>query len=323
MQKTSDEARRSNRHKDTPPRRTDGSASQAGADRQSLSSTISKLAAVLAPTTVIAALMYYFGWVRVHAFYAYFGIDADELGLSNTDYILRSAPALWPALVAIVAVIAIFLFANRLITPLLRRSARVQRIFVAAFVALGLALSAASAISLISASSGNSLAAALGLATGFSSLTYAHYVSCFERENGDRYARAMLERSNRATSFFLALLILLSTFWVTAVFADTLGQSLAEHMESAQFDSRPDVILYSASRIHLDAHDVCLTDMGPGYSAFRFRYAGLKLLVRGNGRLVVIPYSWSTTNPYAIVLPESPELAVVFAPNFTGTSPCP
>ena len=239
---------------------------------------------MLAPTTIVAALMYYFGWV-IHAFYAYFGIDADELGLSNTDYILRSAPALWPALVVIVIAITIFLFVNRLMTPLFRRSSRIRRACVTAFVVLGLALLAASAISLARSSSGNSLVAAIGLAAGFISLAYAHHVSCFAHESDDQYLGTFLEGSNRSISFFLAVLILLSAFWVTAVFADTLGQSLAEHMEATQFDSRPDVILYSARRIHLDAHDVCLTDMGPGYSAFRFRYAGLKLLVRGNGRL--------------------------------------
>src|SRR5215217_12083 len=45
---------------------------------------------IVAPLTVITALLYYFAWVRTAAFYSHFGIDQRILAYSFEDYLLRS-----------------------------------------------------------------------------------------------------------------------------------------------------------------------------------------------------------------------------------------
>lgn len=50
---------------------------------------------MVAPTTVLAALLYYFGYVTTYSRYAYFGVDLDQIGLSQQDLILRSVAALF------------------------------------------------------------------------------------------------------------------------------------------------------------------------------------------------------------------------------------
>ena len=50
---------------------------------------------VIAPTTIITALAFYFGWTLTNARASYFGIDASALGFSTQDYLLRSADALF------------------------------------------------------------------------------------------------------------------------------------------------------------------------------------------------------------------------------------
>src|SRR3954447_6016069 len=67
--------------------------------------TLDKLLAALGPPTVVGALLYYFGWARTHSLFSYFGIDADSIGLSTTDYVLRSASAVWPSLGGLVVVV--------------------------------------------------------------------------------------------------------------------------------------------------------------------------------------------------------------------------
>jgi len=47
-------------------------------------------ASVVAPITIISALLFYFGYVSSRAQYAYFGIDVDAIGLSTQDYVMRS-----------------------------------------------------------------------------------------------------------------------------------------------------------------------------------------------------------------------------------------
>jgi hypothetical protein len=285
-------------------------------DRHDISAVFAKIGAVLAPTTVLAALMYYFGWVRIHAFYAYFGIDADELSLSNTDYVLRSAPALWPSLVVLAIVAVAFLFLNRLVTPLLQRSPRLRRYTTIALVVLGTGLLAVCAAKIVSPSPQDSPIPAVGLAAGFTVLAYAGYVSWSLPDELEQREQRTREPAERGIFALLAILIVLSTFWATALFADAVGQRLATRLERENFDSTPDVILYSSHRLHIDARDITERDFGQQYATFRYRYDGFKLLARGSGKIVLIPYSWSTSNPYALVLPETANIAIVFAPNF-------
>ena len=51
--------------------------------------------AIVAPITVLTALMFYFGWVYTNALFQHFGIEAPVLEFSNQDYILRNAQALY------------------------------------------------------------------------------------------------------------------------------------------------------------------------------------------------------------------------------------
>ena len=55
------------------------------------------LARVIAPTTLITALFFYFGWAFTFERYRYFGVDQSVLSLSTKDYLLRSIiPAFEP-----------------------------------------------------------------------------------------------------------------------------------------------------------------------------------------------------------------------------------
>ena len=57
-------------------------------------------ATIVAPTTLLGALLFYFGYVSSRSQHAYFGVDVDTIGLSTRDYIMRSPqPLLVPLLV--------------------------------------------------------------------------------------------------------------------------------------------------------------------------------------------------------------------------------
>ena len=73
-------------------------------------------ASVLAPTTAVGALLFYFGYVSSRAEYEYFGVDVDAIGLGTQDYIMRSPqPLLVPLLVlALIGVSALLLHARTL-----------------------------------------------------------------------------------------------------------------------------------------------------------------------------------------------------------------
>jgi hypothetical protein len=58
------------------------------------------LASVGGLAGLLGALLYYFGWARTSATFAYFGVGVETLNLSFQDYLLRSVQAAyWPLIV--------------------------------------------------------------------------------------------------------------------------------------------------------------------------------------------------------------------------------
>lgn len=45
---------------------------------------------IIAPTTALTTLLFYFGYVSSRAQYDYFGVDVDTVGLTTQDYVMRS-----------------------------------------------------------------------------------------------------------------------------------------------------------------------------------------------------------------------------------------
>src|SRR5260221_4941696 len=50
---------------------------------------------IIAPSTLVPALAFYFGWTCTNSILAYFGVDPSVLGLTAQDYALRSADVLF------------------------------------------------------------------------------------------------------------------------------------------------------------------------------------------------------------------------------------
>lgn len=88
-------------------------------------------------------------------------------------------------------------------------------------------------------------------------------------------------------STLMVLLLFLSLFWSVQRYAHVQGQDLALELVD-NLDHQPNVALYSARRLHLQP-PVDETDLGDDASAYRFRYIGLKLLFRANGRYFLRP----------------------------------
>lgn len=84
-----------------PERREEGPPSDSGWNL-----LLRSLGAIIGPTTALTAILYYFGWARARAQFSYFAVDQKELGLSTTDYLLRSlAGAFWPVIFLLVVII--------------------------------------------------------------------------------------------------------------------------------------------------------------------------------------------------------------------------
>jgi len=299
------------------------SGAGSGEERKRISSTgsLEVLGTVLAPGTLIGALLYYFGWIRTNSFYAYFGIDLGGLGLSTTDYFLRSADALWPPFLVLVLLVLLSLLGHLALRRRIDIAKQVTRRWLVVVLPLYLFSSLLLAVGVLQTllpQWQGTLIAPLSLTGGFAGLAYARYLhrQITYRTRLSRTVVLPAQGADLVVSVLFVVLVILSAFWATTLFADELGRGRAQHLESVHFSTRPDILLYSSHRLHIDARDVVETDLGLSYAPYQFRYEGLKLLIHGDNKMVLIPYSWSTTNAFAIVLPERDDIRVVFAPNF-------
>lgn len=73
---------------------------------------ISTATSIVAPVTLLSALLFYFGYVSSSSEYAYFGVDVDTIGLSTQGFIMRSPQTLLVPLLVFPLVAAGFLTLN-------------------------------------------------------------------------------------------------------------------------------------------------------------------------------------------------------------------
>jgi hypothetical protein len=297
---------------------TPGLATARASNSNALKTILQSLALLFAPGTLIVALAFYFGWVQTHALYAYFGIDADVLGLSTPQYVLRSADVLWPTLAGLTLLVLLALAGHSWLLQHLQRSPRTRRFSAVIWVSftLGALLFTLGFVFWAPSWQGYPLAP-LCFALSFSAIGYSRLLRGHRRAlRGGHKGEDSPSLVERSISWGLLVLITLSVFWAVAGFATDLGTGRAQALEASQFNTTPDVILYSTSRIKIDAHSVSETDLGSAYAPYRYRYSGLKLLVEANGKLLLIPFDWSTSNAFTLVLPQNNSIRLAFTPNF-------
>src|SRR6266545_5733561 len=59
------------------------------------------LGTIVAPTTLLTSLLFYFGWSHAYWFFDYFGVNSTLLGLTTRDYVQRSLDGLFVPLTVV------------------------------------------------------------------------------------------------------------------------------------------------------------------------------------------------------------------------------
>jgi hypothetical protein len=250
---------------------------------------------VASQAALITALLYYFGWVRTRATFDYFGVDVSLLGFSTTDYVLRSLnSALRPLLVAgLVAVAA--LAARRpllgLVDGLARNRTRRLRIITAlAVLAVVLSLVVINGLSDLDTARytrGYPLPlAVLGVAASVAVARHLYLPGTDARSAG-----GAPEAPARIWALTLATLALAGAVWGIALYAHQLGEQRAVQL-AGQLRRDAQVLLYSADRLAIDGPGVVVDTLTQDGSRYAYRYSGLRLLIRSDGRYLFVPAGW-------------------------------
>lgn len=271
---------------------------------RTLASRISELANVLAPTTVLTALLIYFGAVYTDGRLAYFGIQLGLADLSTQDLVLYGTEAIFTPIAVLLVAILLVLLGHAAVTWLLSGDERARAgLLTAAGLALGgLLLTARAVIGILVPAVYQREWTALTpilLAAGPALLAYAGWIGGRVLTGGpDGRIRRWhqdehVTRLRRAAAASVIVLAVAGLFWATNRVAFTLGLSRS-------YDEAVDP--GAAYRVVVDTREpfAALPDgvleerlPDPGEDGFRYRYRGFRLILESGGRLFLAPERWT------------------------------
>ena len=284
---------------------------------RSVRATLKGISAVIAPTSAVTGLLYYFGWTRTMAQANRMGLDESLFGYSTQDYLLRSMSSMYtPLLCALIAsLLAVALHA--VVVGWARRlgvradtgvvvgpGRRPMRRLVAAVALLGMAcLVGGYAASRVREPTRALYAAGpVAVTVGILLVVYAAALARrFLTGRGPEGTPGTLAGFDGVVVGALVMLVMVSLFWDVGRYAVVKGHQLADTVEAA-VPRLPWVTLYSEKRLYLQA-PVVETKLDPEDAAYKYAYTGLKLLFRSDGKYFLRP-SDTQASRVNIVIPD-------------------
>jgi hypothetical protein len=300
---------------------SDPSGQEAG---DSLRKALELVGKIVAPTTVLSALLYYFGWARANAIYGYFGIDQSLLGFSTADYLMRSIvaafePLRWSLILSLAAIWFDHWFRSTLTRQVGKTGSRRMGWIVGIVLGVGLlSLLGGPAVFLISLPMEPLFFSASWVAgvalTAFGARLWLHLKTVREAEEGsDGWASMLPEGIKAMTTWLVVAMLCFSLFWFVSMYADVVGRWEAGQL-AGRLDERPCVDVYSRTPLNLESRSIETEEMSADKEAYRYRYSGLRFLVRSADRFFLLPEAWSEENAHTIIIRDSDEIRVEVMP---------
>ena len=294
----------------TPARPTEatggGHAEQPGA-RSPLGRTFGVIGAVVAPTTLLTALMFYFGAQHASWFFRYFGVNYTILDLTAADYLRRSADGMFVPLLFTAGVAAAALWARRALTGRLPGAMRRAgaRHGARACALLGLVALATALLGVLAPRTfdGQLALPALCLVAG----TLLVVV-------GSRLHRAPDAPSvNGVVAEWAAAVVMIGVglFWAVGNYSAAVGTGRGADMEAA-LPGWPDAVLYSTEPLNLPTDAATTTTCTATEGGYHYRYQGLKLVFASATQFLFLPGDWAQSRGPAVVLPRSESVRIEF-----------
>lgn len=272
---------------------------------------------VVAPTTVLTALLFYFGRLHVTQFFGYFGVNFTALDLTLQDYLIRSADGLFVPVAVAASTALVIVWTQRLLAGRLapQVQASLVRVLPATGTVVGMALVGIAVIGVIDPDRFSRYPELPGLALviGVPLLAYVSRLSRLRPTA--RSGGPDSHRVSKATGVveWAAVFVLVSVglFWTVGNYAAAVGVGRGHDMEAA-LATWPDAVLYSAQRLSLRApgvREVACTDPDAAYG---YRYDGLKLVLHSGQQYLFLPAAWSRRSGAAILIPRTEALRLEF-----------
>jgi hypothetical protein len=261
--------------------------------KDTIKSTLETIGRIIAPITVITALLYYFGWIRTGAIFGRFGVDQRVLAYSVDDYLLRSAGVAFRPLAFLLLGVATSIAIWYGLTRIANRPKLVRPIAVLLFtLATGLVIYGVAVLFDVIRVS-KPLWAAVALAIG---VIAAELASSLLNYAGT----APGDKTVLARRLLLGAGLLVALFWSTAIYAQISGDRFAAIWASNP-RRQPSVTILSEKDLKLSGPGIVAARLSSDGEGFQYEYSGLRLLIYSNSRWILYPDSWNS-DPLARVI---------------------
>ncbi|MGH3971928.1 MAG: hypothetical protein ACRDS9_01165 [Pseudonocardiaceae bacterium] len=286
------------RTQDRKPEATDG-----------LSRLASIAGKVIAPVTVVTAVMIYFGWTRTSTTYAAFGIHHSVLGFSFQDYLFRSIGATFKPAALLLLVILVAVPAHLGLIKLMKRGWRKQTVIPP--VVAGTALTIIGLLGFLDVVTYRVAWPLVPISLGMGVLLIGYAMSLWRAASGTQPSPLggsdVIDIVTRAAfAAFLGLTLL----WSVVSYAQLSG--LEEAREIARRPaSLPGVVVFAPRPLYLSGGGVRETVLLGDQDSRYYRYDGLHLLGRASDRYILLSAQWRP-GMRAVVLPHDPTVRLEF-----------
>ena len=260
---------------------------------------------VLANTTLLTALLYFFGFVDTQVFFAYFRVHYTLLGQTPDEIFARGVDGVLLPLAGTAGTVLGFLIAVRILRLRLTENAWARLLRICTPISAGLGVTLIVATVLIALDPvpfrDHPGLPGLGFALGVLMLLFAW------RQWDSAPRSSLLEH------VLGYVLVSIGLFWAVSDYSAAVGTRRGFEV-AAQIAGRPAATIYSAESLNLTAGGVLQVKCADPDAAYKYRYTGLKLLLQSGGQYVFVPSNWRAGNGVAFVLPKTEKLRLEFGP---------
>lgn len=288
--------------------------------RYSESSAIPKaitlVGTVIAPTTLLTALAFYFGRLHATGFCRYFGVDYTLLNLTAADYLVRSADGLIVPLGIAAMVALLVLWMHQLLPSLVpRRHRRLAVVVLNVMVgAIGIALVTFAIAETLGALSIAGFPEARGLSLSIGVLFLAYAARLLRSSARQRHASRYPTPEGMIVAEWGVVFILVSVglFWAVGSYAVLVGTSRGAAL-AAQLRSAPDVVLYSEKDLGFGAAPgLRIRECRSSNAAYQYRYEGLRMALQSDNQYFLLPAGWTPREGAAMLISRNDSIRLEF-----------
>jgi hypothetical protein len=264
---------------------------------------------VVAPTTLITGLAYFFGSVSTGHRLGYFAVKSQSIGFTITDYIVNTAGVLFFPIVRVLLVAVVLAVAAVLIYRLAEvgRYTRVIRWTASAVIAVAVLVLVRAVLGIIPGAwlpDDKIWLTPLSLSVGTFLLAAGYWMWAITRNPSSPRPSAGVERAGLGLA---VAVIVVGLFWSTDIYAADFGDN-AGPFTADELWRRDDrgVILDTAEPLFLPDHMVKESELHSDSddlpAGVTYRCQCLRVLEVHGDKWILVPAKWSKAEGYAVII---------------------